>query len=487
MTVRAPDLSPDAFRALLARAADIATAHWARLATMRAYTRPPDDLAAALRAEPLPATARPAEEILERIAREVVPYPLGIGHPRWWGFINASPHPVGIAAELIATTLNNNCAGTSQLAVHVELAVIDWIAGMIGMPAGTGGLLVSGGSMANLVALAGAREAKAPGSRKRGLQGLPRPLALYASTEAHSCIRRAAEILGIGTDGLRLVPVDGQYRMDVAALERRIAEDRRAGVEPFCVVASAGTVNTGALDPLGAIADVAAANGCWFHVDGAYGAMGAALPELAERYRGIERADSVAVDPHKWLYVPYEAGATLVRYPATLRAMFALRPEYLTLERDSYLEGAVWLSDMGPQLTREFRALKVWAVMQAVGLEGYRALWRNDIAVAAEIARLAGAHPRLEVVAPTDLSCFCLRYLPRSGDPDAFNRTLLDRTHRDGRIFISGTVLKGQFVLRGCVTNYRSTPDDARVCVETIVELGEELESRKTGNGKQET
>ncbi|MGH7645592.1 MAG: pyridoxal phosphate-dependent decarboxylase family protein [Gemmatimonadales bacterium] len=473
----AADLPPEAFRALLARAADIATAHWARLPAMRAYTRPPDELAAALRAEALPLAGRPLEAILDRIARDVVPYPLGIGSPRWWGFINASPHPMGIAAELIATTLNNNCAGTSQLAVHVELTVIDWIAAMLGLATGSGGLLVSGGSMANFVALAAAREAKAPGTRKRGLQGLPRPLALYASTEAHSCIRRAAEILGLGTDGLRLVPVDAQYRMDVAALERQVAADRGAGLEPICVVASAGTVNTGAIDPLGAIADVAGANGCWFHVDGAYGAMGAALPELAERYRGIERADSVAVDPHKWLYVPYEAGATLVRDPAALRAMFALRPEYLTLERDSYLEGAVWLSDMGPQLTREFRALKVWAVMQAVGLEGYRALWRNDIAVAREIARLAGQHPRLDVVAPSDLSCFCLRYVPRAGDPNAFNRTLLDRIHRDGRIFISGTVLNGGFALRGTVTNYRSTLEDARVCVETIVELGEELEA----------
>ncbi len=476
VTAAGPDLPADDFRALLGRATDIATAHWARLHTMRAYTRPPDDLAGAMRREPVPVVGRPTDEVLERIAREVVPYPLGIGHPRWWGFINASPHPVGIAAELIATTLNNNCAGTSQIAVHVELTVIDWIAAMLGLPAGTGGLLVSGGSMANLVALAGAREATVPGSRRRGLQGLSRPLALYASSEAHSCIRRAAEILGIGTDGLRLVPVDADFRMDVDALERAIAADRRAGLEPFCVVASAGTVNSGVIDPLGAIADVAEANQCWFHVDGAYGAMGAALPELAQRYRGLERADSVAVDPHKWLYVPYEAGATLVRDPGTLRAMFALRPEYLTLERDSYLEGAVWLSDMGPQLTREFRALKVWAVMQAIGLEGYRALWRNDIAVAREIARLAAEHPRLEVVAPTDLSCFCLRYVPRGGDPDAVNRALLDRSHRDGRIFISGTVLGGRFVLRGCVTNYRSTLDDARVCVETIAELGEELE-----------
>jgi glutamate/tyrosine decarboxylase-like PLP-dependent enzyme len=242
------------------------------------------------------------------------------------------------------------------------------------------------------------------------------------------------------------------------------------------VVASAGTVNTGVVDPIAELGDAAREHGCWFHVDGAYGAVGAALPELASRYRGIDRADSVAMDPHKWLYVPYEAGATLVRDPATLRAMFAHRAEYLALEEQSYLEGPVWLSDMGPQLTREFRALKVWAVMQAVGLERYRELWRNDIAVAHEIARRAALEPRLEVLAPSDLSCFCVRYRPERADPNAFNRTLLDRTHRDGRMFISGTTLEGKFALRGCVTNFRSTLADAEVCIDIIVELGERLE-----------
>ena len=319
-----PDLEPRDFRALLYRAAEIAARHWERLPEMRAYTRPPDEVVASLCAEPLPQAAKPLEEILDRIEREVVPYPIGIGQRRWWGFINSSPHPLGIAADLVATTLNNNCAGTSQIAVHVELKVIEWLAELLGLPRGTGGLLVSGGSMANLVALAAAREAKLPGTRGRGLHALARAPAVYASSEAHSCIRRAVELLGLGTDALRLVPTDGEYRMDVAALERMIAADRAAGLQPIALVASAGTVNTGVVDPIAEIADVAEANGCWLHVDGAYGAVGAALPELAPRYRGIERADSVAMDPHKWLYVPYEAGATLVRDPATLRAMFVI-------------------------------------------------------------------------------------------------------------------------------------------------------------------
>ena len=476
---RAPDLDPREFRALLDQAAAVAARHWERLPEMRAYTRPPDELVAAWRAEPLPQQGIPLDRVLDRIEREIVPYPLGVGQRRWWGFINSPPHPAGIAAELIAATLKNNCAGTSQMAVQVELTVMQWLAELVGLPPGSGGLLVSGGSMANLVALAAAREAKLPGTRRRGVRAAARQPAVYASTEAHSCIRRAVELLGLGTDALRLVPVDGEYRMDVTALRGMLAADRAAGLEPICVVASAGTVNTGVVDAIAEVADAAQEHGCWFHVDGAYGAVGAALPELAGRYRGMDRADSVAMDPHKWLYVPYEAGATLVRDPASLRVMFAHRAEYLALEEESYLEGPVWISDLGPQLTREFRALKVWAVMQAVGLEQYRALWRSDIAVAREIVRLAGRHPRLEVLGPSDLSCFCVRYLPERGDANAFNRALLDRIHRDGRMFISGTTLDGKFVLRGCVTNFRSTLADAKVCVETIAELAGQVEKER--------
>ncbi len=480
-----PDLDPRDFRALLGRAADVAARHWERLPEMRAYTRPPDDLVAAWRTEPLPERGVPLERLLDRIEREIVAYPLGVGQRRWWGFINSPPHPAGIAADLIAATLKNNCAGTSQIAVQVELTVMDWLARLVGLPRGSGGLLVSGGSMANLVALAACREAKLPGTRRRGVRAAQRQPTVYASSEAHSCILRAVELLGLGSEALRLVPVDREYRMDVAALSAMLAADRAAGLEPICVVASAGTVNTGVVDPLAAVADAAREHRCWFHVDGAYGAVGAALPELAARYRGIERADSVAMDPHKWLYVPYEAGATLVRDPASLRAMFAHRAEYLALEEDSYLEGPVWISDLGPQLTREFRALKVWAVMQAVGLEQYRELWRNDIAVAREVVRLAARQPRLEVLAPSDLSCFCVRYLPERaelaerGEANAFNREVLDRIHRDGRMFISGTTLQGTFALRGCVTNFRSTPADAKICVDTIVELGNRLEAER--------
>ena len=477
MTSRTPhDIDASAFRRLLDRAADVAAGYWDELPSRRAFTRPPDDLVARLRAEPLPRSGRPPEEIIDRIAAEVATNPLGVGHPRWWGFVSASAHPVGIAADMIAATLNNHVIATSQLAIHIELKVLEWLAEIVGLPAGSGGILVSGGSMANFVALAAAREARVPGTRARGLLAHGRPLAMYASAETHSCIPKAVDLLGIGRDSLRLIPVDERLRMDVRALRERIRADRAADVQPLVIVASAGTVNTGAIDPMDAIADVAAEEDCWLHVDGAYGGFAGALPELADAYRGIERADSVAADPHKWLYIPYEAGAVLVRDPATLHAAFSARPAYLAVEDDSYLGGALWFYDRGPQLSRGFRALKIWATLQAVGLDGYRELWRNDMAVAREVERLAAAHPKLAVMAETELSSFCIRYLPECGDADMFNRTLLDRTHRDGRVLLTPVELNGAYGLRGCVVNFRSTLEDARICVDAVVELGTQLE-----------
>ena len=235
-------------------------------------------------------------------------------------------------------------------------------------------------------------------------------------------------------------------------------------------------MNTGAVDPLEALADIADEVGAWFHVDGAYGGVAASLPELAGLYRGIERADSVAVDPHKWLYVPVEAGAVLVRDPEKLTAAYATTADYLTLENGFYLKGSAWLADRGPQLSRSFRALKIWAVLQALGVEGLRELWRKDIAVAREVRRLAAAHPRLESMTDSDLSIFSVRYLPRTGDPDQFNRRLLDAIHRDGRFLVTPVILNGVYGLRGCVVNFRSTLKDARAFVATVAELGEELE-----------
>ncbi|UCC83123.1 MAG: hypothetical protein JSW46_19585 [Gemmatimonadota bacterium] len=472
----AADVPTSEFAELVREAGAIAARYWDELSRRRAFTRPPEALVDCIRSEPLPRRPGQLTGILERIEREVVPFPNGPGHPRWWGFVCSPPHPAGIAAELISATLNNYVHGTSQIAVDVELKVLEWLAEMIGLPQTSSGVLVSGGSAANLVALAAAREASAPGTRARGVAALARPRTVYASTQIHSCIGRALETLGLGKDALRIIPVDADWRTDVDELRGVVRRDIEAGVEPMAIVGSAGTVNTGAVDRLDALADVAEEVGCWFHVDGAYGAFAGSLPELGGRYRGIERADSVAADPHKWLYVPVEAGAVLVRDPWTLVSAFATRADYFALEEGSYIEGSVWLPDRTLQLSRGFRALKIWAVIQAIGMDGYRELWRNDIAVAREVTRLATANPKLEVLAESDLSIFCIRYLPEHGDVDAFNRRLLDRIHRDGRHFVTPVVLNGSYGLRGCVLNFRSTLGDARLFVETVLELGAELE-----------
>ncbi|UCF39600.1 MAG: aminotransferase class V-fold PLP-dependent enzyme [Gemmatimonadota bacterium] len=471
-----PDPSPETFARTLARVSEMAVAYLRDLPRREAFRRPPEDVAERLLNAPLPQTGVSAEEILAHVEAEILPYSLGIGHPRWWGFVRASAHPVGMATELLATTMNSNCAGSAQIATHLELTVLRWLTELVGYRADAGGLLMSGGSAANFVALAAMRERHLPGTRARGIDARSERPAVYATREVHGCVNRAVELLGLGSDALRWVPVDADRRMDVTALARMIVEDRAAGAMPLCVVATAGTVNSGAVDPLADMAELARREGLWFHVDGAYGAIGAALPELAEQYRGLDLADSIVVDPHKWLYVPYEAGAVLVRDPETLHQAFATQADYLEVQDEDYFNGPLWFHERGPQLSRGFRALKVWAVMQHIGMEGYRELWRHDLATAAELRRRAEDHPRLELAPSTHLSVCCFRYVPAHGDPNAFNRVLLDRIHRDGRLFVSGTTLESTFYLRACIINFRSTLDDARVAVETVVELGAALE-----------
>jgi aromatic-L-amino-acid decarboxylase len=474
--VTLPDLSTEGFARTLARVSQLAVEYLRALPEREAFRRPPDDVVRRFEAAPLPAHGAPAEDILRDIERDVLPYSLGIGHPRWWGYIRASASPLGMAADLLAATMNNNCSGSAQIATYVEMTVVRWLAELVGYDPQAGGILLSGGSAANFVALAAMREAKLPGTRQRGLRRLERAPVVYVTAETHSCIRRAVDLLGLGQDALRLLPTDADLRMDPAALAAAVAEDRSAGRLPLAVVATAGTVNTGVIDPLEAIRDVARRERLWFHVDGAYGAAGATLPELAARYRGLADADSLTVDPHKWLYVPYEAGGVLVRDRNALTRAFATKADYLEVEDTDYFSGPLWFHQQGPQLSRAFRALKVWAVMREMGVEGYRALWRRDLATAAELRRLVAAHPRLELVGPSDLSIVCFRYVPRHGDPDRLNRRLVDRLQKDGRLFVSGTTVRGMACLRAAILNFRSTDADVKLAVDVVAEVGEGLE-----------
>ena len=331
-----PELT--AFRQTAHRAVDLAADYLANIRERPVFQPTTPDERARLMDQTLPDQSVPSDEILSRFADEVLPFPMGNGHPRFFGWVNSPPEPISIIADLLAATMNASVAGGDHAAVYVERAAVGWLMDLIGFPRdGSMGLLVSGGSMASLTALDAARHRTAIrdgwDDRADGLRAAPANLVLYLSTEGHTTLRKAAHLLGLGDAGVRLVPTGADFRLDVPALRAMIADDRAAGRRPFCVVASAGTVGDGAVDPLNAIADVCHDEDLWFHVDGAYGAVGLLDPDRATLYDGFARADSVALDPHKWLSIPVECGCVLVRDGATLRDTFSLVPPYCARRR----------------------------------------------------------------------------------------------------------------------------------------------------------
>jgi len=440
---------------------------------------------AGLMQEPLAARGAEPEAVLERFRAAVLPHAMGNGHPRFFGWVNSPPAPIGVVADLLAATLNPSCAGGDHAAIYIERAAVRWLMELIGFPTeGAMGLLVSGGSAATLIALAAARHRAALQDgwnvRAEGLQH-PRPaLRLYVSPDGHSCIQKAAEILGLGVQAIHRVATDERHRIDVGALRAAIAADRAAGTRPFCVAASAGTVGTGAIDPLGELAEVCAAERLWLHVDGAYGALGAALPSHRARYAGLERADSIALDPHKWLSVPVECGAVLVRDGRLLRDAFSLVPDYLRTEADRGFGGLPWYSEYGIQQTRGFRALKLWMTLQHLGRDGVRDLVARHLALARRLADLVDVAPDLERLAEVELSIVCFRYAPprlRGDDRalDALNKRVMEEVQASGAAFLTQTALGNRFALRACVLHYATTEPDLAALVDVVRQTGARL------------
>jgi aromatic-L-amino-acid/L-tryptophan decarboxylase len=411
----------------------------------------------------------------------ILPHPMGNIHPRFWGWVMGTGTPLGALADMLAATMNPNMGGGDHVANHVEAQVLDWCKEMLGFPMEASGLLVSGGSMANLVGLAVARNARAGFDiRQRGVRAASGPLTVYGSVEMHSSIQKAVELLGLGGDALRQVPVNAEYRIDVAALEGMLREDQSAGCRPICVVGNAGTVGTGAIDDLRGLATVAARESLWFHVDGAFGALAALVPEYRPRLAGMEVADSIAFDLHKWMYVPFEAGCTLVRDSDAHRRAFALRPDYLTHAERGLAAGSLWFSDYGIQLTRGFRALKVWMSLKEHGLDKYARLVRQNIDQARYLAELIREAPDLELLAPVPLNVVCFRYVtPRRDDAalDALNQELLIQLHEQGIAVPSNLTLGGRFALRVAITNQRSRREDFDLLVREVRRIGEALAS----------
>ncbi|MGH9555716.1 MAG: pyridoxal phosphate-dependent decarboxylase family protein [Terriglobales bacterium] len=350
--------------------------------------------------QPLPLEPTDAEEVYEEARRHILPYPTGNIHPRFWGWVIGSGSPVGMLAELLTGAMNCNAWGADQIAIEVERQVIGWLKQGLGFVHDASGILTNGGSVSNLVGLAVARNTKAEVDMAQdGVQALPRPMVLYASSSTHSSVRKAVELLGLGARALRTIPVDADYRIRTDLLRDAIRDDRAAGRLPFCVVGNAGTVDTGAFDSLDELAEIAQTEGLWFHVDGAFGACAALAEKLRPLVRGMERADSVAVDLHKWLHVQYDAGCVLLRNPHHHHSTFSSPASYLTRARRGLSGGSLWFNEYGFELSRSFRALRVWMAFKTYGLRKHARLIEQNVAQARYLAGLVAEAPELELLA----------------------------------------------------------------------------------------
>ncbi|MCC6792003.1 MAG: aminotransferase class V-fold PLP-dependent enzyme [Thermomicrobiales bacterium] len=480
-----PALDPELFRQLGYRAVDLAAAHLAGVRDGPVFQPMTEAERRELLDEALPATGIVPDAILERFRSAVLPHPMGNGHPRFFGWVNSPPAPIGAVADLLAAALNPSCAGGDHAAIYVERAATRWLMDLTGFPtAGSMGLLVSGGSMASLTGIAAARHwaARQDGwnVREEGLQHGRPPFVLYLSAEGHSTMRKAAELLGLGAAGVHTIPVDAGYRMDVDALRAAIAEDRAAGKRPFCVAASAGTVSTGASDRFDLLSDLCRDEGLWLHVDGAYGALGRLDPEVADRFAGMEWADSLALDPHKWLSVPVECGCVLVRDGALLRDAFSLVPPYLRTEEGLGFGGLPWFAEYGFQQSRGFRALKLWMTLLQLGREGVVALIQRQNRLARRLAEMIDATPELERPVPVELSIVCFRYAPPElrGDEarlDALNKAIMEAVQAGGEAFLTQAVLDGRFLLRANVLHYATTESDLAALLDVVRRTGRAL------------
>ena len=437
----------------------------------------PEEVEARFRG-PLPREPQGAEAAYRDFQRDVLPYPVGNVHPRFWGWVAGTGTPLGALGDFLAASLNSSAAGFDDASGRVESQVLDWLREMLGFPAATSGLLTSGCSMAQVIGLAVARHVKAGFDvGRRGLVAAERPPALYASSQTHSSVKRAVELLGLGRESLRLLPVGADHRLDLGALRAAVAADRRAGFQPLCAIGNAGTVNAGATDDLEGLAEICAAEDLWLHVDGAFGALAWLCPELRPQLAGLQRADSLAFDLHKWMYLPFEVGCIFTRSEAEQFATFQVDSEYLQPAARGTRSGRTrWHSDYGPQLTRGFRALKVWLSLKEHGVDRYARIIRQNVEQARYLARRVEAEPRLELVGPVPLNVVCFRYR-RSGldleQLNALNAELLADLQEGGRVVVSHTVLDGRFVLRAAITNHRSRRDDFDVLVDEVLRLGE--------------
>lgn len=455
------------------------------IGTRPVWTKPSDAARAHLQ-QPLPLTPTPLSDIYADFQTHILPYNKGNVHPRFWSWVQGTGSPFAMLADMLASGMNPNTAIGDHAAMYVEQQVLGWCKAMLGFPETGSGLLVSGGSLANITALIVARNAFGERRiRQEGVLARGDRLALYTSTETHACVTKAAEVMGLGSQSVRLIPVDAQFRMRTDLLRQRIAADRAQGFTPFCVVGNAGTVNTGAIDPLETIWEICQTENLWFHVDGAFGALAKLTPEYRDALMPIEKADSLAFDLHKWMYLPYEIGCVLVRDAAAHRAAFASEPSYLVSHERGLAAGPDPMSHYGLELSRGFKALKVWMSFQEHGIEKLTRLIRQNIAQAFYLGECVASYPDLELLTPVTMNLVCFRYHPEGtvseNELNRINQEILMQLHEKGFSAPSYTMLNGRYAIRVANVNHRSRKADFAALAEDVAQLGRAIWAHEKG------
>lgn len=448
----------------------------------------PKELQKILGITSLPDNGSPAENIISNTAELLMQHSLLNGHPKFMGYITSSPAPIGMLADLLAASVNPNVGAhiLSPMATAIEKQTIQWLAEFIGVPKDYGGILVSGGNMANFTAFLAARTAKAPKNIKEdGLSSTSKKLLIYCSKTTHTWIEKAAILFGHGSKSIRWIPTETTNKMDIDLLEKAIIKDLKNGHQPFMVVGTAGDVSTGVVDNLKNIASLCKTYDLWFHIDGAYGIPAAIVPELKQMFHGLQEADSIALDPHKWLYSPLEAGCTLVKNPKHLTDTYSSHPEYYNFSKNDHGQ-ALNFYEYGLQNSRGFRALKVWMALRQVGRNGYLKMIREDIGLSRLLFQLAKDHEELEAITQS-LSITTLRFVPQGyGDTsdgnekylNALNEALLDHLQLGGQVFLSNAIVNHKYCLRGCIVNFRTSKKDIEEIIEIIVREGKEIHQK---------
>lgn len=490
------DISESEMRELSSQVTRLVAAYFSEVSTLPVFPKTSGGQTIGKIGTSLPLEGEPLDKLLND-CRTVIENSRHNGHPRFFGYVASPATPPGAFADLIASTLNVNLTSwrSGPAATEIERTVINWLASLIGYGRKdlvAHGLLTSGGSMANLTALLIAHRSKSdPEVASTGLWNIA-PMTVYASSQIHMSIPKAADILGLGRAQVRLIACDDRFRMNVSSLRQTIANDLESGMKPFCVVASAGTVNTGAIDPLDEITDVAKEFGLWFHIDGAYGALAALVETKRPLFRGLERADSISLDPHKWLYVPLDSGCLLFRDEARARAAFSFdEADYIKVHEQNADEAfAFW--NYGPELSRRFRALKIWLTLRYYGVRRIASAIGEDCALASYLGEQVEAATDFELLAAPELSICCFRYLPPSlraklqmrgeeatavdAELDELNTNIMNIVQRGGRAYLSSATIRGKFALRTCITNFRTTRADIDHTLQIIREAGQELD-----------